>query len=213
MSLKGKEEDALFWFEMLGKIYEKEERVKQILANRAKTRSEVESFVLSLKQKPKVMFIFGRDKSFEVAGIGTYFDYEIKLAGGENAAKFDGFKIINKEEIIAQNPDIILLSNFDELTPKSFFDDKTLKSVRAIKEKSIYKMPIGGDMWEPPTGESHVSWIWMSILFSQKGHMSLTENMKSSYKMLYDYDLSDDEIAQILRFDINGGSKNYEIFK
>lgn len=213
VNLRGTEEDPLFWFDMLGKIYEKEDRVAQILNNRAQTRAKIEEFTKSLQNKPKVLFIFGRDKSYEAAGKKTYFDYEISLSGGKNIANFNGFRIINKEEIIAQNPDIILLSNFDNLTPNDFFQDRLLKSVKAVKNKAIYKMPIGGDMWEPPTGESHLAWLWFSILFSGQNHLSLVEEMRKSYKILYEYDLKDDDIAQILRFDMNGDSKFYDFFK
>ena len=213
INLKGTEEDPLFWFDMLGKIYEKEPKAEQILANRATVRAKVEKFVQSLTNKPKVLFIFGRDKSYEAAGKNTYFDYEILLSGGQNAAKFDGFRILNKEEIIVQNPDIILLSNFDELRPSDFFNDKILKGVKAVKQKAIYKMPLGGDMWEPPTGESHLAWAWFSVLFSGQDHINLKDEMKNSYKLLYEYDLNDEEIAKILRFDLNGESKFYEFFK
>ncbi len=213
INLKGTEEDPLFWFDMLGKIYEKESKAKQILANRAAVRAKVENFAQSLINKPKVLFIFVRDKSYEAAGKNTYFDYEILLSGGQNAAKFDGFRILNKEEIIVQNPDIILLSNFDELTPSDFFNDKILKGVKAVKQKAIYKMPLGGDMWEPPTCESHLAWAWFSVLFSGQDHINLKDEMKNSYKLLYEYDLNDEEIAKILRFDLNGESKFYEFFK
>ena len=213
VNLSGTEEDPLFWFEMLGKIYEKEQRAEQILQNRAEVRAKIENFVKGLSKKPKVLFVFGRDKSYEAAGGGTYFDYEIKLSGGVNAANFAGFRILNKEEILAQNPDVILLSNFDKLTPRDFFNDKILKNVKAVKQKAVYKMPLGGDMWEPPTGESHLGWAWFSVLFSGQAHINLKDEMKKSYKLLYDYDLSDDEIAQILRFDLNGESKFYELFR
>ena len=213
VNLSGTEEDPLFWFGMLGKIYEKEQRAEQILQNRVEVRAKIENFVKGLSKKPKVLFIFGRDKSYEAAGGGTYFDYEIKLSGGVNAANFGGFRILNKEEILAQNPDVILLSNFDELTPRDFFNDKILKNVKAVKQKAVYKMPLGGDMWEPPTGESHLGWAWFSVLFSGAAHINLKDEMKKSYKLLYDYDLSDDEIAQILRFDLNGESKFYELFR
>lgn len=213
INLKGTEEDPLFWFKMLGKIYEKEERVERILKNRNESATKVENFVNTLSDKPRVLFIFGRDKSYEAAGKNSYFDYEINLSGGINAANFNGFRIINKEEIIASNPDVILLSNFDDLNPSDFFNDKILKSVKAVKEKAIYKMPLGGDMWEPPTGESHLGWIWFSILFSGQNHLNLKDEMRNSYKLLYDYVLSDDEIAKILRLDVNGASKFYEFFK
>ena len=68
-------------------------------------------------------------------------------------------------------------------------------------------------MWEPPTGESHLGWAWFSVLFAWQAHINLKDEMKKSYKLLYDYDLSDDEIAQILRFDLNGESKFYELFR
>ena len=106
-----------------------------------------------------------------------------------------------------------MLSNFDELTPRDFFNDKILKNVKAVKQKAVYKMPLGGDMWEPPTGESHLGWAWFSVLFSGQAHINLKDEMKKSYKLLYDYDLNDDEIAKILRFDLNGESKFYELFR
>ena len=64
-----------------------------------------------LSTKPKILFIYARGVgTLMVAGKNTQMESMIELVGGKNSAtKFNDFKPLTPESLVASNPDIILL--------------------------------------------------------------------------------------------------------
>ena len=88
-----------------------------------------------------------------------------------------------------------------------------LKNTPAIKNKRVYKIPFGGDRWELPTAESHLVWLWFGALAygaDFKAEFDLINEMKSSYKLLYNYELNGSDIDEILCVPYNKISNGYE---
>ena len=68
--------------------------------------------VVKPSDAPTVLFIYVARNTSMVAGTGTAAESMIELAGGVNAVTdFADFKPMNPEEIVAANPDFILLDN------------------------------------------------------------------------------------------------------
>ena len=80
------------------------------------------------------------------SGKNTTFNDMVKLINGVNVvaeAGIDGFKDISKEKVIELNPDIIIVpiaKKYDNVNKisKLFFEDPSLKNVKAIKNKKVY---------------------------------------------------------------------------
>ena len=80
------------------------------------------------------------------SGKNTTFSDMVKLINGVNVvaeAGIDGFKDISKEKVIELNPDIIIVpiaKKYDNVNKisKLFFEDPSLKNVKAIKNKKVY---------------------------------------------------------------------------
>ena len=80
------------------------------------------------------------------SGKNTTFNDMVKLINGVNVvaeAGIDGFKDISKEKVIELNPDIIIVpiaEKYDNVNKisKLFFEDPSLKNVKAIKNKKVY---------------------------------------------------------------------------
>lgn len=214
INYKGNEENALEWFDILAKAYDKKGRLDEILNHRKSIFERIKSYASTQKhaKTPKILTFYGRGNSYQANGDGTYQHYAINLIGAQNAINFKGSKIISKEQIIALNPDIIILSSFDDLMPKDIYKNNAFKNTQAVKNKRVYKIPFGGDRWDPPTAESHFAWIWLGILAYGEDfakNFDLIAEMKKGYKILYNYDLSSDDIAEILRINENKISSNY----
>lgn len=209
----GQEKQVLGWFSMMGKAYGQEKRVDKILNYREKTKQRLENYTMHITKKPKVLYFLRYKSALRVAGNGTFNSYSINLAGGKNAPDdIKQFKTVNKEQILKYNPDIILLNNFEKnLSPKDIFNDPILSMLKAVKQKRVYKMPLGGYRWDPPSQESPLAWLWMyKIFYPNLAKFNLRYEIKKAYKDLYDYDLNPNEISQILRMDMNKNSKFYE---
>lgn len=200
------EENTIKWFEMLGKAYKQEERVKDILAHRAKIRKSIEE--MEFKDQPKAAMFSSSAGKLRLAGKDTYHDWALGLIGAKNIAKHQGFKLIEAETLIVLNPDIIFISATDSIEPKYFYNNKIFSKINAVKNKKVYKMPNGGFRWDPPSQESPLSWLWMTSL-AHNIDLDIKRHMKEMYSFLYNYNLNENDISLILQTDTNKNSSNY----
>lgn len=86
------------------------------------------------------------------SGPGTFVDQLIKLAGGENigGSLTDAWAAISSEEVIKQNPDIILLGDSAYgVTAESLAQRSGWSTLTAVKEAKIY--PFNDDLVSRPT--------------------------------------------------------------
>jgi iron complex transport system substrate-binding protein len=106
------------------------------------------------------------------------------------------------EQIMLWNPDIIYVGNFSNEMPEDFinnsFESQDWSVINAIKEKAIYKVPLGVYRWDPPSQESPLMWKWLL----KKQHLELADyDMKAVtsgfYEEFYDYALSEEQLSKI----------------
>jgi iron complex transport system substrate-binding protein len=193
--------------EVLGK---NESNARDIAKVWRETELELEERLQSVpvEEKPKVLIMF-KTKGMMVAGEGTFGHYWIARTGGINAAEeLSGqhpafIKSGNFEDIMKWNPDIIYLSNFEDTMPEDLFtnsiDGQDWSQINAVKNKRVYRIPLGIYRWYPPSLDGPLMLKWMA----QKNYPDLfTYNMedeiRSYFKEFHHYDLSDEEISEIL---------------
>lgn len=117
------------------------------------------------------------------------------------------------EQILEWNPEVIFTSSMTPLTPADIYADPALAEVDAVKNKRVYAVPSGGFWWDPPSAESHLMMLWVAqVLYPESADFDLRAEMKEHYEFLYAYELSDDEIDQILRLELNAEAAGYEQF-
>jgi iron complex transport system substrate-binding protein len=208
----GEEELIQEWFEILGKAYNKEKRVDAILKYRQSVKNRLKNLTKDIKNKPKVLYFLRVKQSLRVAGEGSFNNYSINLSGGKNIKGFKSFKELGIEEILKYNPDVILLNNFESnLDLKEIYNHPLLSFTKAVKEKRVYKIPLGGTRWDPPGQESPLMWLWLfKLLHPDLAVFNLEKELQKAYKLLYDYDLNEDQMKTILHFNINKKSKYYK---
>ncbi len=90
--------------------------------------------------KPKVLIIHRFDKDNITTGYFSH--YLIQSSGGENPLGYGDFKSISVEEIYKLDPDVIYISNFTPLSPQEFMKKKEYKSLKAVKQNRVYKLPL-----------------------------------------------------------------------
>ena len=124
-----------------------------ILNKKQKAKALVEKINLALKSlknivnNKKILIVFGRnpklDKNVFVAGKNLYYDEIINKSNNSNALQSNrkGQPILNMENIIACNPDIILLlarDSNDGLSHKDLIAPWLKLPISASKHKAIY---------------------------------------------------------------------------
>lgn len=216
----GTEEKARYYQNMVATAMGKADRAAEINGWRdvvAKELSE-KAKAIPADQRPKVLYLGRALENLTASGNkGNYNAWYIDLVGGVNAsASVEGNgTTISPEQIAEWNPDVILLNSFEaKLGIDRIYNDPILSLTKAAQEKKVYKMPLGGYRWDPPSQESPLTWMWLAnLLHPDVFAYDLRAEMKTAYKTLYNYELNDADIDGILWTDMQGDATNYAQFK
>jgi iron complex transport system substrate-binding protein len=203
---------------IIGELIGKKDRVTELAEKNSHIFNKINAVTSKIPKsdRPRALYFWRSKKNLKPDGNNSYQDSWLTLTGGINAAAKDFKKhstAVNVEQIIAWNPEIIFLGNFDNGVPEDFLNNPALAGVDAIKNHKVYKVPHGGYRWDPGSHESILQWQWAAMLMHpDKFDFDLRKNMRTMYKFFYNYDLNDEEIDEILHMDLNKDFPGYERF-
>ena len=211
------EQDTREWIRIMSTVLGKEDKALKMVNWREETMRAVKANSSKIEKKKNILYFRLFRNNLQVAGKGTYNDFYINLVGGVNpAAGNKGFYNVTPEQVVAWNPDIVLMNGFEpKLSPKNYIEHPVFSVTDAAINKTVYSMPLGGYRWDPPNQESPLTWMWLGMLTDSDQHKySLRDEIKRSYKMLYETNPSDQDLNEILKMKMNAGSKGYsDLFK
>lgn len=202
---------AKTWLTDIALMMDKKERAEKILKWHQSAYKRITSKTKQVPDanKPKVLYMLAPQRA---AGPNSHFQFFMDTAGAKNALSVDAaFVDIDPEMVLEANPDIIWLFGFNaKLTPETIYNNPILSSISAVKNKRVYKVPVGGDRWDPPNQESPLGWEW----FTRTVHPdlldgSIRDSILSAYPMLYGKTPSEAQMAHILREEMNKDGKDY----
>ncbi|MFI6999734.1 ABC transporter substrate-binding protein [Nocardia sp. NPDC050175] len=177
------------------------------------TRTEVAA---EKTPRPRAMILSRVGEAYSTTSASGYDGFQFDLVGADLVTKgFPGdAPQITAEQILTWNPEVILLSGFDESTPAEIYADPRLAGVSAVQHRRVYKTPLGGYRWQVPSVESPLMWQWMhEVLYPKTAPSDLRKNVRDSFDNLFGYKISDKEIDQVLRLDLNANSAGYDHFR
>lgn len=200
----GSQEDLETWIHIIGKMFDKEERAKELITYFHESIEEVTDKTDTLKED-QIRNILIMSDNLKVSGSG-YANFWVEWAGGLNPAKeLSGEQLnVNMEQIYEWNPEIIYIGNFTELQPSDLVDNKldgqNWSVVDAVKNKEVYKIPIGGYRWDPPGVETPLMTKWVAKIQHPElfADMDMREEITEFYKEVYDFDVTDEILDEIL---------------
>jgi iron complex transport system substrate-binding protein len=210
----GSQEDIAGFITMIGQVSGNAPRAAELLARQDKERHKIEAAMdgLADAQRPRVAYFNRAAQTLRVSGKKTNSDYYIHLAGGQNvAAESPPQSTVTIEQVLTWNPQVILLGNFDAALPSDIYADPRWQGIDAVKNRRVYKVPLGGYRWDPPSQESALMWIWLAgLLQPDREPANLRAVMRDWFDFLYQHELSDDEIDGILFVTQNRQSAGYD---
>lgn len=165
--------------------------------------------------RPKVAYFFYTTPEFQTEGKGSYMEYQIGLAGGVNAAnEIDGWGAVGLEQIAAWDPDVILLGSFEpQVSVSKIYDDPILGATKAAKANRVYKVPVGGYRWDPPSQDSPLMWMWLAnILHPERFNFDVRAASAEWYVKIYGHEPTPDQLDQVLLLGMNAKGAGYEKF-
>jgi len=150
--------------------------------------------------KPKIYYGKITDL-FSTQGNNTIMRWYTELAGGiylpKGLDKY--FAEVNMEQLIAWDPDIILLGMYGSFDTAK--DNPNLKSFRAYKSGRIYNIPAGMFYWDMTSFET----VLLPLYLGKKFHPELFKDwdiikeMKKFYSEIYRIDMTDEDAERILK--------------
>jgi iron complex transport system substrate-binding protein len=213
----GTQDDLETWITMFGQIVGKSDRAEAIIERMHDEADNVSQKVKALGlEKPRGLSLTYTDETLSVSSGSDYSQFVFDTAGLENVSKDtqaqDG--IVGPEQIIEWDPEIIFLSAFRAATPADVYADPRLADVSAVKNKRVYRSPLGFYRWQVPCAESPLMWNWVAALaYPDDYEVDLRSLMTEHEQFMYNYSVTDEDIDLVLRTDINNDSANYvELF-
>lgn len=215
----GTQEDLETWITLFSQLLQNPERGEEIIAWQHERRDEIAEHVAATdRPAPRAMMLSAKDGNFTTSNGQSYDGFQYPLAGAEFLTEdfLSESGQVNPEQILEWDPEVILLSGFDDSTPEDIYNDTRLADVTAVKDRRVYKNPLGAYRWQVPSAESPLYWQWLNEVLYPNQELapeeSLRTRMKEAFDELYGYAISEDEIDAVLRFDVNGGSADYDQF-
>ncbi len=194
---------------LVGKVLRKEERAKQLITDFKAADQMIAQKLAGLpkEQWPKGLILFNVEKLM-VTGTGSFANFWLNHTGAENVAK--GIKTsprgatVNMEQILAWNPEVIYITNFCPTRPEDLYKNtvpgQDWSEIEAVKNKRVYKIPLGEYRWYPPSGDSSLMLKWMA----QKNHpeqfsdYDIRKEIRTHFTHIYNFKLSEAQIDRIL---------------
>lgn len=148
---------------LLGRALNRESRADALLADLRDKESWLES-ALAGTVRPRV-YIASNSSFLSTAGSGMYQSDLIVKAGGENAASgLTGsyWQEISYEQLLAWDPDVILLPSDAAYTVQDVLEDPNLADMTAIQSGSVYRMPNDYEAWDSPVPGGILGAVWLA---------------------------------------------------
>ncbi len=184
------------------------------LLNSYKDRiAAITSHLTSMRAQPlRVLVLISNGERFGIGPPRQYLDERFELVGAKNAAQTRFAGLFSIEDVVLLDPDIILIQgSSSEASPKRLFDSQVWQMIRAVRARKVYLVPDFPLFTLPVFDPLLVDWL-AEIFHPELMPASLHQSVHDTYRDVYDFALSDDDIDQILAAEENAQSFGYARF-
>lgn len=203
-------EDLQSGFRALGELVGQEERAQEFIDLYGDTYDEIASYAEEVEaaEKPRVLYL--RTSELKLQGNDNFIKEAMDMAGAENVAP--DASNLTMEEILALDPEIIFLSWFDDFTPDDLYENKIdgqdWSNVSAVKNKRVYKTPLGIYRWDAPGVETPLMMQWLATMIQPEifADIDMKQEVSDYFQDYFAYTLTDEDYDQIMCADMNANS-------
>ncbi|MBQ3621188.1 MAG: ABC transporter substrate-binding protein, partial [Methanosarcinaceae archaeon] len=137
------------------------------------------------EERPTV-YLAGNSNMFSTTPSGMYQNGLIENAGGINAASTlsgDNWKTISPEQLIAWDPDFIIIVPEAAYTAEDVYKEKALSSLKAVRNGRVYAMPSAFEAWDSPVPSGILGNLWLAAVLH--GDCYSTDDLKKDASYFY----------------------------
>lgn len=200
---------------LLGDILNRQEKAQKLINYHKDTNKYLASKTKKLENIKRKKILYLINPQLTVSSGNSVTNIMIDMAGGENVAKDittgGSWSKVTMEQIIKWNPDIIILSNFDKILPEDIYNNKfegqDWSKISAVKNKKVFKAPIGIYRWDAPSAETPLMIKWIAKVAAPEvfNDYNIRKDIKDFYLEFFNYKLTDEQLNFILNSKINKG--------
>jgi iron complex transport system substrate-binding protein len=200
-----------------GTVFSKEDRAEKYIDYLQKTVDLVRSRTEDIPQNQRKIVFNGYSSNHLVTlGGDTFMQQRMELAGCRNAAAtilttglkeglHTGLAEVSMEKVLGWNPDILVI---DFGQPSELYGNSKWNSVAAVKNKKVFRQPVGIFIWDRPTAESavlHPLWLAKIAYPERFPDLDMVQETKRFYREIMSFDLDDEQAEAVLeaRYTLN----------
>lgn len=178
---------------MIGTACNVQERANELTESYDKAIADLAAKLEGVE--PARVYLGGNSAFLSTAGPAMFQDLLIRGAGAENVASeiTDTYwATVFYEQLLAWNPDAIILAPQAEYTVDDVLNDPALADLDAVKNGKVYAMPNVIESWDSPIPSSYLGSIWMaSVLYPDAvSTEDYTKACVDFYQQFYGFDAS-----------------------
>jgi iron complex transport system substrate-binding protein len=193
-----------------GAVFGKQDRAEKYIQYLQKTVALIRSRTKDIPQN-KRKFVFNGYSANHLVTLGgdTFIQQRLDLAGCRNAAQsihstglkeglHTGLAEISMEKVLEWNPDILVI---DFGTAQDVYNDPKWSSIKAVKNKMVFRQPIGVFIWDRPTAESavlHPLWLAKIAYPDRFADIDMIREIKRFYSEIMSFNLTDEQAQSVL---------------
>jgi iron complex transport system substrate-binding protein len=202
------------WRDM-GEAAGKSARVTALLDKWAAKRAALKmALPQDAARQVRVALVHAYNEEWYTTNSNYYIAYKLELAGARNAT--GDFKFTGKadlEQFLLADPDTILFGFVpeDRTTMRQITDRPEFQSLRAVREGRVYRLPQHTYMNEPVEDRLLLTWM-AEVFYPDIMPHKLRDEYKETYREVYHYAISDDEIDKAIYLEENRSSAGYGRF-
>ena len=161
-----------------------------------------------------MMYFQQPDQSFLVPSKGDLFSTYLERAGASVVRSPSG-RTMSLEQILAADPELILLLPLSKLTPSDLYGKRVFESLKAVRTHRVYRVPVGlQNSFFNNVVDSPLFSRWLAeLLYPEKLSRQTRQHMRRTYQQEFGYRISDAELDESLALNENKRSIGYERFR
>ncbi len=199
-------EDVQKGIALLGDILNKQEEANALIAYHKESEAYFKEKAKELEGKPRPKVLYLQNEQLTAAGTRSVNKIMIEAAGGENVVDVeDQWPKITMEQVMSWNPDVIILSNFSDFTPEDIYrnayDGQDWSNLDAVKNRRVYKAPLGIYRWDAPCVETPLMMRWLGKVLHPEvfGDYEMRPLLTDFYRKYFHYELQQEDLDEILQ--------------
>ena len=185
---------------LMGALVGADERAAQIVAYFDGKIHAAKEIAAKATDKPAALFLGGSSQLTVANGLMLQSEI-LETVGAVNAAKNVGgageFQEVSVEEIIGWNPDVIYIPAYASYSVDDLLNDSAWGSIKAIKNKRVFKFPSSLEPWDYPTPSAAIGLVWLlhnlyPALYSMD---QVVKDANEYYQMIYGQTFSAEQLG------------------